>query len=48
MHRRVTLAPPIARRLAKWSWLACELLHVIPWLRTHDLVLIQKAEVGDA
>jgi hypothetical protein len=48
MHRRVTLAPPIARRLARWSWLACELLHVIPWLRTHDLVLIQKAEVGDA
>jgi ubiquinone/menaquinone biosynthesis C-methylase UbiE len=48
MHRRLTLAPPIARRLAKWSWLACELLRVIPWLRTHDLVLIQKAEVGDA
>ena len=48
MHRRVTLAPPIARRLARWSWLACELLHVIPWLRTHDLILIRKTEGRDA
>ena len=48
MHRRVTLAPPIARRLAKWSWLACELLHALPWLRTHDLVLVRKMEVEDA
>jgi hypothetical protein len=47
-HRRVTLAPPIARRLARWSWLACELLHAVPWLRTHDLVLVQKPEVPDA
>lgn len=47
-HRRVTLAPPIARRLARWSWLACELLHAIPWLRTHDLILVQKTESEDA
>ena len=47
-HRRVTLAPPIARRLAQWSWLACELLHAIPWLRTHDLVLVRKPEVRGA
>jgi SAM-dependent methyltransferase len=47
-HRRVTLAPPIVRRLACWSWLACELLHAVPWLRTHDLILIQKTEVRDA
>ena len=47
-HRRVTLAPPISRRITRWSWLACELLHAIPWLRTHDLVLIQKAEAPDA
>ena len=47
-HRRVTLAPPIARRLARWSWLACELLHAIPWLRTHDLILVQKTEAEDA
>jgi len=43
--RRVTLAPPIARRLARRSWLACELLGLLPWLRTHDLILIRKTEV---
>jgi SAM-dependent methyltransferase len=42
--RRVTLAPPIARRLAHWSWIGCELLNQIPWLRTHDLILIRKTE----
>jgi ubiquinone/menaquinone biosynthesis C-methylase UbiE len=42
--QRVTLAPPITRRLIGWSWLACEVLARIPWLRTHDLVLIRKAE----
>jgi SAM-dependent methyltransferase len=47
ISRRITLAPPIARRLARWSWLACELLHAIPWLRTHDLVLVQKPEAED-
>ena len=40
--RRVTMAPPIARRLARWSWLACEMLALLPWLRTHDLILIQR------
>jgi len=43
-HQRVTLAPPIARRLARWSWLGSELLHVVPWLRTHDVLLIRRAE----
>jgi ubiquinone/menaquinone biosynthesis C-methylase UbiE len=42
--RRVTLAPPISRRLAGRSWLACELLDSIPWLRSHDLILIRKME----
>ena len=42
--QRVTLAPPISRRLAGLSWLACELLARIPWLRTHDLILIRKSE----
>jgi len=42
--RRVTLAPPIARHLAQWSWLACELLALLPWLRTHDLILIRKGK----
>ena len=42
--RRVTLAPPITRRLAGWSWLCCELFALLPWLRTHDLILIRKGE----
>ena len=39
--RRVTLAPPIARRLAGTSWLACALLDALPFLRTHWLALIR-------
>lgn len=39
--KRVTLAPPIARRLAGTSWLACAVLETIPLLRTHWLVLIR-------
>jgi len=42
--QRVTLAPPIAWRLARWSRLCCELLALLPWLRTHDLILIRKGE----
>jgi len=44
--RRVTLAPPIYRRLARRSWLACEVLAQIPWLRSHDLLLIRKGEAA--
>lgn len=40
--RRVTLIPPLARRLARWSWLACELLEEVPLLRTHELVVLRK------
>ncbi|HEX3232624.1 MAG TPA: class I SAM-dependent methyltransferase [Gemmatimonadales bacterium] len=40
---RVTLAPPIARRVARWSWLAGLLLARIPLLRTHSLALITKS-----
>ena len=40
--RRVTLAPPIARRVAGWSWLACRLLEAVPLLRTHSLAVIGK------
>ena len=36
--RRVTLAPPLARSLPA----AYGLLNLIPWLRTHRLVLIEK------
>jgi ubiquinone/menaquinone biosynthesis C-methylase UbiE len=44
--RRVTLAPPLYRRLARRSWLACELLARIPWLRSHDMLLIRKGEAA--
>lgn len=40
--RRVTLAPPLARRLAPRFWLACELLARIPLLRTHWLALATR------
>ena len=39
---RVTLAPPIARAVAPYSFLLCYLLDKIPWLRTHYLVVIKK------
>ena len=42
--RRLTLAPPIARLVAPYSWLACELLQAIPWFRTHYLGAIRKRE----
>lgn len=40
--RRVTLVPPLARIVARWSWLACELLEAVPLLRTHELVVLRK------
>lgn len=40
--RRVTLAPPLARRIAPYSWLACYLLSKIPFLRTHYLAVIKR------
>ena len=40
--RRVTLIPPLARALARRSWLLCELLEAIPLLRTHELVVLVK------
>lgn len=38
---RLTLAPPIARAIAPLSTVACELLALIPWLRTHTLAAIR-------
>src|SRR5205814_10331318 len=35
--QRVTLAPPLTRRLASRSWLVCSILEAIPLLRTHLL-----------
>ncbi len=40
--RKVTLAPPITRVIAPYSFLLCYLLDKIPWLRTHYLVVIKK------
>ena len=42
--RRITLAPPLARLLAPYSWLTCSLLEKIPWLCTHYLGVIEKGE----
>jgi len=40
--QKITLAPPLARKLAPYSWLLCYLLEKIPFLRTHYLVVIRK------
>ncbi|GBC92254.1 Phthiotriol/phenolphthiotriol dimycocerosates methyltransferase [bacterium HR15] len=40
--RRITLAPPIARRLARISWPLCWVLEAIPFLCTHYMGLIYK------
>jgi SAM-dependent methyltransferase len=40
--RRITLAPPLARLLAPYSWLACYVLEKIPLLCTHYLGVIRK------
>lgn len=41
--RRVTLAPPLLRRIAPWSpWLATTLEAAVPWLRTHLLAVLVK------
>jgi ubiquinone/menaquinone biosynthesis C-methylase UbiE len=40
--KKVTLAPPIARRLVPRSWILASLLEKIPALRTHHLHVIRK------
>ena len=40
--KRITLAPPITRLLAPYSWLVCYLLSKIPLLCTHYLAAIRK------
>jgi ubiquinone/menaquinone biosynthesis C-methylase UbiE len=39
---RITLAPPLARLIAPYSWLSCQILEHVPWLCTHYLGVIQK------
>ena len=41
--RRVTLAPPISRRLAPFSWTLCRLLEAAPFLCSHYLAAVEKA-----
>ena len=43
--QRITLAPPIYRLLAPYSWLLCYLLERIPCLCTHYLGVIRKRKV---
>jgi ubiquinone/menaquinone biosynthesis C-methylase UbiE len=40
--QRITLAPPIARLLAPYSWLICYFLSKVPWLCTHYIGVIRK------
>ena len=40
--QRITLAPPLARRVAPRSWLLAYLLERIPLLRTHYIGVIRK------
>lgn len=42
--RRITLAPPLVRRLVTVSWLLCALLEKFKLLNTHYLVAIRKAD----
>jgi SAM-dependent methyltransferase len=42
---RITLAPPLVRRLAPISWFGCSLLGQIPLLCTHYLGVIRKRHV---
>jgi SAM-dependent methyltransferase len=40
--RRVTLAPPLARRLVPISWVACELLEKLRFLNTHYFGVLRR------
>jgi len=40
--KRITLAPPLTRRVAPYSWLVCYLLSKVPFLCTHYLGVIRK------
>lgn len=40
---RMTLAPPLTRMLAPFSWFACQLFSAVPWLCTHYLGTIRKS-----
>ena len=39
---RITLAPPVGRRVATWMSALCPLMNLIPFFRTHILCWIEK------
>lgn len=41
--RRVTLAPPMTRRVARYSFTVCRALEAMPFLRSHLLAVIRRA-----
>jgi len=43
--KRATLAPPIARLLAPYSWILCYFLERVPWLCTHYVGVIRKSKL---
>jgi ubiquinone/menaquinone biosynthesis C-methylase UbiE len=45
--QRITLAPPLSRALAPYSWLFCHLLSKIPILCTHYFGVIRKGTRDD-
>lgn len=44
--KRITLAPPISRRICKIHPNLYHLFNMIPWLRTHVLIWIEKPKVN--
>jgi hypothetical protein len=40
--KRITLAPPITRAIAPYSWLLCYVLNKVPWLCSHYIGAIRK------
>lgn len=40
--QRTTLAPPVTRRIASWSWLTCHILESLKIFNTHYLVSVRK------
>jgi SAM-dependent methyltransferase len=43
----VTLAPPIARRIAGKSWVLATFLEALPFLRTHLIAVLTKPSLGE-
>ena len=47
VSRSVTLAPPIARSVAKRSWTLANILNALPVIRTHRLSLLSRSRLGE-